>query len=402
MRVSTSQIYDQSMNNVTRSLSDYLNVNEQVATQKKLNAPSDDPAGMGNVVNLRSYDQTLESYYNNTEYAGSLLGTADGLLSEASEVMISVKEQVEQGSTGTYTDDQQQSMAVNMIGYQDAMLAIANAELGDDYLFSGESTDTAPYEYVPGVTVTGDSPAESDFVSFTGSLDDPVIVEFTSDGTIGTDAVDYRYSLDGGNSWLTGTMDGTATPPDTTMELGDVSVEMNAGTAVTAYDSDDKTGGQFVVRNSMQYNGADEAMAINISESTELEVNSVGSDIFGGIDPDTGEPFPDPNMFEAMSDSIAYMWIGDEHGTATTLETIDDGYNNMLIETSNVGAREEKADFTGQSLELTRERVASAISDEEDADSAELSVELSRAEYIYNAVLSSTSNVISMSIMNYL
>ncbi|MFW5497647.1 MULTISPECIES: flagellar hook-associated protein FlgL [unclassified Maridesulfovibrio] len=402
MRVSTAQIYDQSMTNVSRSLADYMNVSSQVATQKKINAPSDDPAGMGNVVNLRSYDQTLEDYYNNTQYAKSLLGSADGLLSEASEIMISVKEQAEQGATGTYTDEQQQAMAVNMMGYQDSLLAIANSEIGDDYLFSGESTDTAPYEYVPGVTITGDSPAKTDFAAFTGELDDPVIVEFTSDGTVGTDSVDYRYSLDGGSTWLTGTMDGTAVPPDTTMELGDVSVEMNAGTAVVAYDSDDKTGGQFVVRNSLQYNGADEAMSVGISESTELDVNSVGSDMFGGVDPDTGESFSDPNMFEAISDSIAYMWIGDEEATATTIETIDNGYNRMLIETSNVGAREEKADFTGQSLSLTRERVASALSDEEDADSTALTIELSRSEYIYNAVLSSTSEVISMSIMNYL
>ncbi|WP_421900830.1 flagellar hook-associated protein FlgL [Maridesulfovibrio sp.] len=402
MRVSTAQIYDQSMTNVSRSLADYMNVSNQVASQKKINVPSDDPAGMGNVVNLRSYDQTLEDYYNNTQYAKSLLGSADGLLSEASEIMISAKEQAEQGATGTYTDDQQQAMAVNMMGYQDSLLAIANSEMGDDYLFSGEATNTAPYEYVPGVTITGDGPDESDFAQFTGELDDPVIVEFISDGTIGTDAVDYRYSLDGGSTWLAGTMDGTATPPDTTMELGDVSVEMNAGTAVTAYDSDSKTGGQFVVRNSLQYNGADEAMAVGISESTELEVNSVGSEMFGGVDPDTGEPFSSPNMFEAISDSIAYMWIGDEEGTAKTLETIDAGYNQMLIETSNVGAREEKADFTGQSLSLTRERVSSAISDEEDADTTQLTIELSRTEYIYNAVLSSTSNVISMSIMNYL
>ncbi|TIH19192.1 flagellar hook protein [Marinifilum sp. JC120] len=402
MRVSTSQIYDQSMGNVSKSLSDYMNATNQVATQKKINAPSDDPAGMGNVVNLRSYDQTLESYQNNAGLAGSLLGAADGLLGEASEIMISAKEQVEQGATGTYTDEQQQAMSINMIGYQDSMLAIANSEMGDDYLFSGQATDAAPYEYIPGVTVTGDSPTKSDFASFEGELDDPVIVEFTSDGTIGTDAVDYSYSLDGGSTWLSGTMDGTAVPPDTTMELGDVSVEMNSGTAVTAYDSDAKTGGQFVVRNSLQYNGADEAISINISESTDLEVNSVGSDIFGGVDPDTGEPYPEPNLFESMSDSIAYMWIGDEEGTATTLETIDDGYNRMLIETSNVGAREEKADFTSQSITYSRERAASAISDEEDADSTALTLELSKTQYVYQAVLSSSSEVINMSIMDYL
>lgn len=402
MRISTSQIYSQTMSHITKSLNDYMEVSDQTATQKKINAPSDDPAGMGNVVDLRSYDSSLESYYNNTQYAVNLLGTADGLMSKASEIMISALEQVEQGATGTYTDEQQQSMAGNMMGYQDSLLAIANSEVGNDYLFSGEDTNTAPYEYVPGVTVTGDSPAKSDFSQISGQVDDPVIVEFTSDGIVGTDIVDYRYSLDGGASWVSGSMDGTATPADTELELGDVTVEMNSGVSVSAYDQDSGTGSQFVVRNSLQYNGADEAMSVAISESTEIEVNSVGSDFFGGVDQGNGQAFTEPNLFESISDSIAFMWVGNDDGVAATLETVSDGYDQMLVETSGLGAREEKTDFTATSLSYTRERVADAISSEEDADSAELTVELSRAKYIYQAVLSSTSDAISMSIMDYL
>ena len=63
-------------------------------------------------------------------------------------------------------------------------------------------------------------------------------------------------------------------------------------------------------------------------------------------------------MVESISDAVAFMWIGDEKGTATTLETIDDGYNNMLIKTSNVGAQEEKADFTAQRISLVQHSTA--------------------------------------------
>ncbi|WP_320171705.1 flagellar hook-associated protein FlgL [Maridesulfovibrio sp.] len=398
MRISTSQIYSQTIASISKSLSDYTEVSNQTSSQKKLNAPSDDPAGMGNVVNLRSYDQSLESYYNNAELAGSLLGTADGLLSEASTLMSSVLEQAEQGSTGTYSDDQQQSMAESMMAYQDSMLAIANSKSGDDYLFSGEATDTSPYEYVPGVTITGDSPAKSDFSSFTGDLDDPIIVQFTSDGTVGTNDIDYTYSLDGGSTWLTGTILST----DNTMDFGDVTVDLSTGTSVTAWDDDEDTGSSFVVRNSVSYKGADEAMSIDIGENTEIDVNTVGSDIFGGVDADTGEAYSGSNLFESISDAIAYLWIGDEEGVASTIESISDGEVQLTVEASNVGAREEKADFISTSLSYARERVSSAISDEEDADSAALTVELSKAQYIYQAVLSSTSQVISMSILDYL
>ncbi|WP_432734582.1 flagellar hook protein [Maridesulfovibrio sp. FT414] len=398
MRISTSQIYAQTISSVSSSLNEYTSVSNRVTTQKDINAPSDDPAGMGNVVNLRSYKQGLISYYNNASLAESLLGTADSMLSQASTLMSSVLEQVEQGATGTYSDAQQQAMAETLMGYQDSLLSIANTKSGDDYLFSGEATDTAPYEYVPGVTVTGDSPAKSDFLEFTGELDDPIIVRITSDGTIGTDDITYTYSTDGGDNWITGTI----TAPSTTIDFGDVAVEMNSGTAVTAWDDDEDTGSSFVVRNSLSYNGADEAMSIDISGSTDVDVNTVGSDIFGGVDAETGLAYDDPNLFESISDAIAYMWIGDEDSVATTLETVRAGESQLTIEAANVGSREEKTSYIKSSVESAISLTGDAISDEEDADSAALTVELSKAEYIYQAVLSSTSKVISMSILDYL
>ncbi|WP_320172825.1 flagellin [Maridesulfovibrio sp.] len=402
MRISTSQIYSQSISSVSNSLNNYMDVIERNSSQKDINLPSDDPAGMANVVNLRSYDSALEQYSNNAEQAGEYLGSADGLLLEASTTMTSVLEKVEQASTGTYTDTQCQFISGEIQAYLDSLLAVANSKLGSDYLFSGEATDTSPYEYVPGVTVTGDSPAKSDFAEISGELNDPIIVQFTSDGTIGTDVVSYTYSLDGGTTWTTGTMDGTALPPDTTMELGDVSVEMNSGVAVTAWDDDADSGSSFVVRNSVAYKGADEAMSIDISESVEIDITTVGSDIFGGVDADTGDAYSDPNLFESISDAIAYAWIGDEDGVATTLETVGDGEVQLANMMADVGSREEKAEFIDTSVKYTREMVSASISNEEDADSAALTIELSKAKYVYQAVLSSTSDVIGMSILNYL
>ncbi|WP_415717795.1 flagellin [Maridesulfovibrio sp.] len=398
MRISTSQIYSQTMNSVTKSLNDYMDVNSRVSTQKEINAPSDDPAGMANVVNLRGYDAALEQYYNNAEMSGEYLGSADGLLIKASTTMSSVLEQIEQASTGTYTDAQSQSISVEIQGYLDSLLAIANSKMGSDYLFSGEATDTSPYNYIPGVTVTGDSPAKSDFGEISGELDDPVIVQFTSDGTIGTDTVSYTYSLDGGSTWLTGSL----TTTDLTLELGDVSVEMNTGTAVTAWDENDDTGSSFVVRSSAVYNGSDAAMSVNISEGTEIDMTTVGSDIFGGVDGGTGTAYSDPNLFESISDAVAYAWIGNEDAVADTLVAVNEAYKEMTNMMADVGAREEKTEFISTSLSYTRERVSDAISNEEDADSAALTIELSKAEYIYQAVLSSTSDVIGMSILDYL
>ncbi len=400
MRISTTQIYAQSLTAINSSLVRMNELSKETSSQKRLNAPSDDPAAMGNVMKLRTYDASLESQIDNGNTANGILGTADDLLVQASEIMNSVLEQAEQGATGTYTLTQNQMMAEEMRSYLDSLVNIANSKSGDDYLFSGEATDTSPYEYTTGVTLSGDSPELTDIAQITGELDESVWVEFTSDGTVGVDSVDYRYSTDGGESWETGTIDGTSLPPDTTLELGDVSVEMNSGTVMTAADGD--VGSQFIVRTALSYNGSEEAMSVSVSASTEVDVNTVGHTAFGGVDSDTGEPYGEPNLFETINDAIAYLEIGDNAGVANCLETLRDGHEAMATVSAYIGSSEEEISFILSSLSLSRERVASSISSEEDANTAQLSIELSQAEYVYQAVLESSAKIISTSIMDYI
>ncbi|WP_031485043.1 flagellar hook-associated protein FlgL [Maridesulfovibrio frigidus] len=400
MRISTTQIYAQSLSSINSSLVRMNEISVETSSQKSLNAPSDDPAGMGNVIALRTYDASLASQIDNGNAANGVLGTADDLLVQASEIMNSVLEQAEQGATGTYDLTQGQMMAEQMRGYMESLVSIANSKSGDDYLFSGEATDTSPYEYTTGVTLNGDSPELTDIAGITGELDDNVWVEFTSDGTVGVDSVDYRYSTDGGVSWETGTLDGTTVPPDTTLELGDVSVEMNSGTVLTAVDDDG--GSQFIVRTALSYNGSDEAMSVAISASTDVDVNTVGYEAFGGVDSDTGSLYGDPNLFETINDAIAYLEIGDNDGVANCLEKLRDGHESITTVSADIGSSEEKTSFILSSLSLARERVASAISSEEDANTAQLSIELSQAEYVYQAVLESSAKIISFSIMDYI
>ncbi|SDL37342.1 flagellar hook-associated protein 3 FlgL [Maridesulfovibrio ferrireducens] len=400
MRISTTQIYAQSLNSINSSLVRLTELNKETSSQKRLNAPSDDPAGMGNVMKLRTYDESLASQSENGTIANGILGTADDLLVQASEIMSSVLEQAEQGATGTFNLVQSQMMAEEMRSYMDSLVDIANAKSGDDYLFSGEATDTSPYEYTTGVTLNGDSPALTDIVEITGELEDSVWVEFTSDGIVGVDSIDYKFSTNGGDSWETGTMDGTAVPPEMNLNLGDISVEMNAGTVLTA--ADDGEGSQFIVRTALSYNGSDKAMSVAISESLDVDVNTVGHEAFGGVDPETGVPYDEPNLFETINDAIAYLEIGDEAGVASCLEKLRDGHETITTVSADIGSSEEKISFILSSLSLSRERVASAISSEEDANTAQLSIELSQASYIYEAVLKSSAEIISSSIMDYI
>ena len=397
MRISTSQIFSQSLRQINASLSDVSELNSMNSTQKRINRPSDDPAGMGRVVELRAYDETLSGYLNNCSVAGEYLSTADQALVQASEVISAALENAEQGATETYTTDQLRMLADEMSSYLDSLASIANTRMGSDSLFGGNDLESSAYEEGLGVTLTNESLEAADFVSVSGELDSSIYVRFDSAGDIGTDALDYRYSTDGGDTWTSATL----AAGDTTLVLDDCEVELVAGTAVT--EADDAYGGtEFIVRRAMQYMGSDEAMTVSISEGSAVAMTSVGSDIFGGVDAATGTAYGEPNLLEAIADCVAFLETGNFDGVADCLETIRAGLEDMEAGGANLGARETRISNTEQSLSLVQEMVNSSISGEEDADATQILVELEQANYVYEAVLSSSSDILKMSLLNYI
>jgi len=379
------------------ALNDVTELNMMSSSQKKLNAPSDDPAAMGKVMELSSYDQSLTGYIDNCSTTNEYLSLADESLMQASENITATRELAEQGSTETYTEEQLNMMALEMEGYMDSLFAIANTQMGSDSLFAGNDLGNNAYEMGLGVTLTNSSLQNSDFVNMTGEVDSTMTVQFTEAGTVGTDEIDYRYSTDGGDTWTTGTL----AAGDTELDLGTCQVELATGTAVTAAD-DEGNGTEFYVREAAHYIGSDDAMFVAISESTTVDMTTVGSDIFGGVDPATSQPYSDPNLFETISDCIVFMEIGDYDGVAACLEDLESAHEHVETSAANIGARENKVTYTQQSLAQVKEITTASISHEEDADAAQLVVELEQANYVYESVLNSSAKVMQMSLLDYI
>jgi flagellar hook-associated protein 3 FlgL len=131
-------------------------------------------------------------------------------------------------------------------------------------------------------------------------------------------------------------------------------------------------------------------------------MTSVGSDIFGGVSRSTGQPFDSPNLFETLSDCIVYMENGDADAVAQCLEDLGDSHETVETGAADVGARQNKITYTQTSLSLVKELAANAASSIEDADAAQLVIELEQANYVYQAVLSTSSSVMSMSLLDYI
>lgn len=397
MRVSTSQIFSASLSQINSSLNEVVRLNQVNSSQKRINAPSDDPSGMARVVNLRSYDSALARYADTCSTADSYLSLADTQLAKASEKITSALEQVEQASTGTYTTTQMRQMSTELSGYLDALLSMANSKMGDDYVFGGDELGSSAFEAGLGVTVTGEDMAASDVASVTGEADTTIAVRFTSDGTVGADSLTYEYSIDGGETWTGGTLAASSS----SLTIGDCQVTLATGASLTASDGEGG-GSSFLVREAIFYTGGDKAMSVDISQGVAVDMTSVGSGIFGGVDPDTGQAFSGANLFENICECIAYMDQGDSDKVAEYLEKISAAQERLETGAAGVGSRETKIDAVNSSITQIRSVTSSSISGEEDADLTKVLVDLKQANYVYESVLSSTSNIMQMSLLDYL
>jgi len=398
VRIATSQIYTASLQQINKSLSNVLELDMMTSTQKKLNAPSDDPSGAALSMQLRAYSATLLTYEENCTLAENYLGTADGALQQASELIMKVSELAEQGATETYTKVQRESMAVELKQVMDSIYQVSNTKLGEAYLFSGNDIENSAYEKTLGVTIDDPSMTHADVMSIEGTASDTVYIQMTGSGTVGgTEDLEYRYSVDGGDTWETATL----SAGDTELVAGDVSITLAAGTVVTEEDGSGE-GTNLYIRPAYEYTGSEQELVVAIGENTGLDVTSVGLDIFGGIDASTGERYPEPNLFEAMGDLVAYLETDNTEGIASCIDTITEGYEQLLQNAASIGARQNTAQNTATAIGITKDRNISQISSVEDADATQLSVEMAQAEYVYEAVLSTTANVFKLNLLSYL
>ena len=80
MRVTDRMNYDQVHQNMQKNRSEMADLQNQAASQKRLNKPSDDPVGAARVLTTRSEDRGLQQFVKNIHQARSFLDMSDQAL----------------------------------------------------------------------------------------------------------------------------------------------------------------------------------------------------------------------------------------------------------------------------------------------------------------------------------
>jgi flagellar hook-associated protein 3 FlgL len=177
-------------NMMTDSLVRYLTAQNEalyerqtiIASQKRINRPSDDPIGMGKVLDYRQTLSSIEQYETNIQNGQKRL--------EITEITLDLADELLQGVRGIGlaeaggTTESRQLTAGEVKNMFDQLLDLANSELNGNYMFSGYQTQTAPFSRDETLATTFDQFT----VTYNGDAGDArFIVAHNTEITIDTD-----------------------------------------------------------------------------------------------------------------------------------------------------------------------------------------------------------------------
>jgi len=175
MRVSNAMMAENIQNYLYKQTKALLKTQESIASGKRINRLSDDPIGMGQALGYRRTISKLEQFNENITSARQHLDTVENILAAVTELLEDTKD-----IAADQDPSMRSMMADQVVTIRDQIFQLANSRNNGNYLFSGDLTDTQPFELD---TATGVYSYEGDGGTKDHIIGEGLQVSITADGS---------------------------------------------------------------------------------------------------------------------------------------------------------------------------------------------------------------------------
>ncbi len=170
-------------------------LSQQIASGVTLSSPSDDPYVWAQTMNINQGLDQYNSILSNVNFATGWGQATESALNQLSD-LVSQAKQIAIQATGATGTNQSASLADEVNGVLQQAVSLANSQYGDQYIFGGTNTGSAPFSIN---NTTG-------AVTNIGNPDYIQVKTSTSDGSDGTTTVNltgndvFTYTSGGNNN----------------------------------------------------------------------------------------------------------------------------------------------------------------------------------------------------------
>ncbi|GMV99806.1 MAG: hypothetical protein AMXMBFR84_09450 [Candidatus Hydrogenedentota bacterium] len=145
LRVTQPILVDRVLRNIQDQQRRILELQDQLATGRRINAPSDDPIDTRRAINTRAFIAKNEQYLRNIQQAAPRLNNTETLITNIQDRLARARELTLQGANGSNSQDSLNAIAAEIDQILEGVLSTANTEFESGFVFSGTRTRTQPF-----------------------------------------------------------------------------------------------------------------------------------------------------------------------------------------------------------------------------------------------------------------
>ena len=387
---------------INNRYSDLADLQEQLATGKRLRRPSDDPVDVANDLQLISRQKELSQHKKNIEDSTSYMLITETAMESLNTLMQRVRELAVQASSDTLSANEREYLNKEVEQLTRQAIALVNTKFKGDYVFGGQQTKVPPIVVENSSASTledysnfgmayynaGGLPVGSTVQLFDGLSGSPRTDIIPGSFSLSVAGVTYRENTDYTIDYEAGTI--TILNPALALDVtpGGVNYDINQ----VQIEFDNITRGRDVYGQVVSNRGVIER---DIESGISMPINI-------GMDEMTTDMESGNTLFGTLIRLGQALVQDDQPNVSQAIDEIDTVFSAILGAQSKNGARMNRLQTTLERNENQFTQVTSLQSQLEDAEMAETISQFMLTQNVYNAALQSTAKIIQPSLVNFL
>ncbi|SHN34888.1 flagellar hook-associated protein FlgL [Rhizobacter sp. OV335] len=396
MRISTSNSYDASLQQLMKRQDDLSAAQEQLTTGKRVNRASDDPAAAARAERALAAENRAVAGQRAVDASKNAMTLTESALGDATDLLQQVRETMLAAGNATYTDAERKGLSDKIGELRKQLMAVANrADGAGTYLFGGQGAGQAPFLDAAGGVVYqgGDGEAEvasTEALPITSNGDQIWMQARSGNGVFDTQAVTAT-----GTAWIDS---GRVTNPSA-LTGSTYSIQFSVTGGATTY--------------SILQDGAPTAqVGMPFKPGQAIQIDGMSANIAGSpadLDEFTITPsITGQTVFDTLDKAIADLKTPLRSGTqiaqsnADNLANLDQVMATISGARTRVGETLNRIDGVTGRLDSLKLSSKTARTDAEDLDMTSAISDFANQQTGYDASLKAYTMVQKLSLFNYL
>lgn len=146
IRITNSMLVNDLRRNLNSNMTNLDKYQRQLSTGRKINLPSDNPAGVVKSLRLRTNLVEGAQYLANINEGINFMETTDAAMGNLNSILQRVRELAVNAANGTNDDSARRAIADEIRELTDQITLVANTTYGTKHIFAGSNVTQPPYQ----------------------------------------------------------------------------------------------------------------------------------------------------------------------------------------------------------------------------------------------------------------